>query len=158
MYGINYRVIPHNQHRYPTIGDYWIDENGVWQIRVSMMLDWRHEFLVFFHECIELAWCNYNNVSELAVKAFDEEYERNRRVDDTTSEPGDQPDAPYFMGHQLATMCEHVAAFILNVNWKHYTDELASLDNPSSLEGRQSAQKSSAIALAFSKITAWLRL
>jgi hypothetical protein len=39
---INIEVIPHEQQRYPTVGDYWM-EDGVQQVRISGLPDWRYE-------------------------------------------------------------------------------------------------------------------
>ena len=127
MNGINYKVIPHSEQRYDTCGDYWLDENGIYQIRVSKMSDWRYEFLVFFHECLELAWVIFNKISLADIDAFDIEYENNRAPDDIKSEPGDDPKAPYHAGHQYASMCEHIAATVLGVKWDAYDSEVMHL-------------------------------
>lgn len=127
MNGINWKIIPHSEQRYPTAGDYWLDKDGVWQIRVSKLSDWRYEFLIFFHEALELAWCIWKGIPEPDVKAFDEEYERNRKPGDIDSEPGNDKRAPYFEGHQYATICERIAAIVLGVNWSEYDNEVSHL-------------------------------
>lgn len=119
MTGINFQIIPHEEQRYPTPGDWWCDDEDVWQIRVSALGDWRYEFLIFFHEVLEMAWCRWKGIREEDVTAFDERYEENRRVGDL-SEPGNDPKAPYWFGHQVATLCERSAAHILNVDWNVY--------------------------------------
>ena len=53
---IEIKTIPHNSQRYDTVGDWWTDEEG-WHFRVSYMGNWRYQFLVAFHEMLELAWC-----------------------------------------------------------------------------------------------------
>ena len=100
--------------------DYFIDENDIWQIRVSKMSDWRYEFLVAFHELLEMAWCIWHKVKVEDVDAFDIAYEENRKPGDKTSEPGNDPTAPYYMGHQMATIAEKLSATILGVNWDTY--------------------------------------
>lgn len=126
MKGINFRAIPHEEQRYPTVGDWWIDEEGIWQVRVSKMSDWRYEFLVFFHEILELAWCEVNGISQADVDAFDIEYENNRE-EGNTSEPGDDSKAPYRIGHYSATLVEKMACVILGCDWKEYEHEVNSL-------------------------------
>ena len=126
MKGIEFKVIPHGEQRYETAGDWRVDDNGVWQIRVSKMSDWRYEFLVFFHEIIEMAYCQWHNISEEEVTGFDEAYEARRKPDDE-SEPGDDIRAPYHQGHQTATFLERAAAFVLHVDWQSYEEEINNL-------------------------------
>lgn len=136
MIGINLKILPHQEQRYDTCGDWWIDEEGVWQIRVSKMADWRYEFLVFFHEVAEMAWCNINRVSEEAVSAFDIEFEKQRQdmIDAGNGasvehlEPGDATLAPYYWGHQIATALERTAAFMLGVRWQVYEEAIEDLE------------------------------
>ena len=123
MKGVIIKVIPHKKQRYPTIGD-WFIKNGVWHIRVSKLSSWKYEFLVAFHELLEMAWCIYNGVTQKEVDEFDIEYERTREDD---GEPGDDLHAPYYVGHQLATICEKIAAHILGVNWGAYDNEINSM-------------------------------
>ena len=126
MQGINLKIIPHNEQRYPTVGDWWTDDNDIWQIRVSKLSDWRYEFLVFFHEVLEMAYCKWNNISQSDVDLFDIEYENNRKEGDI-SEPGDNKNAPYYLGHQIANICEKIAAQFLGVNWQEYDNEVVNL-------------------------------
>lgn len=120
------RVIPHNQQRYDTVGDWWIDENG-WHIRVSYLGNWRYQFLVMLHEFVECAWCKWAGVDQALVDAFDIEYERNRKPEDLTSEPGDDPDAPYHQGHQWAGAVERLLAVVLRVDWRMYEASVGAL-------------------------------
>ena len=41
-------TIPHNQQRYPTVGDWAFDSNGNLIIAVSDLGDWRYNALVGF--------------------------------------------------------------------------------------------------------------
>lgn len=123
---IECRTILHNQQRYDTVGDWWTDDDG-WHIRVSQLGDWRYNFLVAFHELLELAWCSWKGVKQSEVDAFDMAYEANRKPDDL-SEPGDDPLAPYRDGHQLATHAERFAAMVLGVNWGQYEYAILALE------------------------------
>lgn len=122
---IEVKVIAHNEQRYDTAGDWWIDEG--WHIRVSQLGNWRYNFLVAFHELLECAWCKWKGVKQADVDAFDVAYEANRRPGDV-SEPGDHPRAPYRVGHQFASLAERLAAFALGVDWIDYEAAINALE------------------------------
>lgn len=123
---IEVKTIPHNEQRYDTVGDWWTDDDG-WHIRVSQLGNWRWNFLVAFHELLELAWCAWKGVKQADVDAFDMAYEAARKPGDA-SEPGDDPRAPYRAGHQFATAAERLAAAVLDVNWTEYEAAIYALD------------------------------
>lgn len=123
---IECKTIPHNQQRYDTVGDWWTDDEG-WHIRVSQLGNWRWNFLVAFHELLELAWCTWKGVKQADVDIFDINFERNRQHGDRR-EPGDQADAPYHLGHQFATAAERLAAAVLGVDWVSYEEAISALD------------------------------
>ena len=116
---INIEVIPHEQQRYPTVGDYWM-EDGVQQVRVSRLPDWRYEILVAVHEIIELAITKHRGIPEAAISEFDVEFERLRESGLRTGEPGDHPDSPYCKEHFFATNVERLLASELDVSWFEY--------------------------------------
>ena len=119
-------IIPHDQQRYPTVGDWFFDEAGNLTIRISQLSDWRLEMLVALHELVEVLKCKHDGVSQESVDAFDIAYEKARPEGDD-SEPGDDPKAPYVKQHCLATGIERIMAAELGVNWKAYEDELMAL-------------------------------
>lgn len=125
------RTIPHQDHRYPTVGDYWYDgdneETGDCHIRVSRMSDGRYAFLVALHEFVESNLCRFAGIKEPMIKAFDEAFEEKRAPDDFTSEPGFAADAPYRKQHTIATAIEMLAAQELNVDWNVYSAEVNGL-------------------------------
>ena len=120
-------TIPHNEHRYPTVGDYWTDQDGVRHIRVSETKDPRHALLVALHELIESELCSRRGISEHVIDTFDMDYEDKRGADDH-SEPGDLLDAPYHIEHVFAGCIERLMAQQLDVNWQEYSDALSELD------------------------------
>lgn len=130
MTSIEVRIIPHREQRYDTVGDWWIDDAAGWHVRISDMGNWRYHFLVAFHELLELAWCQHSNVTQGQVDAFDIAYEKARKPGDT-SEPGDDPRAPYRVGHQFATAAERLAAAVLGVDWTKYEEAVNALDHGS---------------------------
>src|SRR5258708_4929218 len=125
---IEAKTIPHSEQRYPTCGDWWFDAEGVLQVRTSDLGDWRKEACILVHEIIETLICKKNGVSQEAVDKFDTEYEKNRPEDDE-SEPGDDPQAPYYNEHQIATSVERLLAQQLGLNWLKYEEEINRLFN-----------------------------
>jgi hypothetical protein len=123
------KTIPHKEHRYETPGDYWRDDDGTRQIRVSKCSDWRYELLIAVHELIEFGlldcWC----ISEPDVKAFDEMFEKERTEGKhkPEDEPGDDPRAPYRKHHFTATTIERILAHELGVDWAAYDQEVMNL-------------------------------
>lgn len=123
---INIEVIPHEQQRYPTVGDYWL-EDGIQQVRVSKLADWRYEILVAIHEIVELAVTRHRGISEHRISEFDIEFERMRESRQRSGEPGDHPDSPYRREHFFATNIERLLAAELEVDWFEYENYVDSL-------------------------------
>lgn len=123
---ITIETIPHDQQRYPTVGDWMWEPSGDLTIKVSELGDWRYNALVGLHELVEVLKCKHDGVTQESVDAFDIAYEKARAEDDD-SEPGDSPDAPYKAQHCLATGIERILAAELGVDWKAYDDAVMSL-------------------------------
>ena len=118
---INFEVIPSSQQRYPTCGDYWLDEKGVWQFRVSRMGNLFYEILVLIHELTEWAMCEVIGIKETDIMKFDEMFEKERAAGLwKDEEPGDDDRAPYRYQHQCATEVERLAARFFKVKWDIY--------------------------------------
>lgn len=144
---IDWRVIPHSQQNYPTVGNWWLDDKATLHLRVSSMSDPRYELLVGIHELIEALLCQFASIASSDVDAFDEGFERIRanlisgnqpirtlecgcKLEKDLAleyEPGDDPHAPYRRQHQIATVCERALAFFMDVNWSKYEREVESL-------------------------------
>lgn len=117
--------IDHSQQRYASVGDWqWSKDNLL--ITVSDMGDWRYNFLVAFHEQIEVMLCKARNISQEDVDKFDIAYEA-KRQDDDLSEPGDDITTPYYNEHQFATKLERLMAKELGVDWETYDKAVSSL-------------------------------
>lgn len=123
---IHIKIIEHLKQRYPTVGDWWFDDRGDLQVRVSKMSDGRYEQLVALHEVVEALACAEDGVDQDDVTAFDMEFEAARKIGDE-SEPGDDKRAPYYKQHQTATAIERLMAVTLGVDWNEYDKEVASL-------------------------------
>jgi len=113
------KTIPHAEHRYETVGDWWFEPCGDLQIRVSDMGNDDYEILVALHELVEVILCKKHGVKPEDVDAFDKAFEA-ARAEDNDEEPGDQPDAPYRKEHLFATGIEKLLAAELGVDWKTY--------------------------------------
>lgn len=120
---IHIKVIPESEQRACVNGaDWYWDEEGDLQVRVSPLSDWRREVLLGFHEAIEAVLCKHNGVSQESVDAFDLEYDKTHTFD---VDAGDDPAAPYVREHCFATAAERMLCAELDVNWESYDKELA---------------------------------
>jgi hypothetical protein len=114
--------IPHEDQRYPTVGDWWVDEAGTWQIRVSELNNEKMAFLVGLHELVEMACCLSDGVTQESVDLFDKHYAGE-------GEPGDDIEAPYWTQHQQASSVEQTLAAWLGVDWDEYDRAIERLDD-----------------------------
>ena len=119
MPNINILVIPHASQRYNTVGDYWVDSEGVTQIRISDLSDPFYENLILVHELTELTLCRKEGITDEMIDEFDFAF-ANSRASGDASEPGDDLAAPYYEQHQFATKVEKEMAEKLGVDWETY--------------------------------------
>lgn len=112
-------TIPHDRQRYDTIGDYFLDENGVMQVRVSKTQD-RYEFLIAIHELIEAFLAKDRGILWESIDDFDKEFIGN-------GEPGHSKKAPYHKEHVFAEIIERMIAFELGIEWDDYCKEVDNL-------------------------------
>lgn len=123
-------VIPHNDQRYETCGDWYYNVAGELVIKVSET-NLKYEFLVVLHELIEVVLCECKGISEKLVTDFDLNFEKMRSeypeiVGDR--EPGDDDSAPYFHEHAMASRVEHWIADSTGVDWSEYEKVINSLE------------------------------
>jgi hypothetical protein len=123
---IHIETIPHREQRYDTVGDWWLDEAGDLQIRVSDMSRGstgrrRMESLVAVHELIEALLCQFRGIADEDVTAFDTAFVPSPE----NAEPGDDPLAPYREEHFFATTIERLLSTELRVDWLDYENALA---------------------------------
>jgi len=113
---INIQPIPQSQQRYDTWGDWFYDEAGALQIRVSEQFGTaldpaeceNHQFLIALHELIEVWLCKQRGVTQEQVDSFDFNFKGE-------GEPGDDPKAPYRREHRFAMLIEHLVAHELGL-------------------------------------------
>lgn len=123
-------TIPHNEHRYETVGDYWIDENGDMQVRVSQMGNEMYEAMVMIHELTEFFLIRHKGTpTEEEVMAFDKAFEVKRELGEVgeMDEPGFAEDSPYRQEHTIATSVEMAICAIAGLSWSEYDKTVMSL-------------------------------
>lgn len=124
---IHIKTIPHHEHRYETVGDYWY-EGETLEMRVSEMDD-DYVFLVAIHELVESYLCKKRGISVESIDAFDKQFEEDRIKlnwgDDL--EPGNDPKAPYKKEHFFAEVIERMVANELKIDWQKYDKTVMSL-------------------------------
>lgn len=111
-------TIPHKLQRYPTVGDYW-EADGINWVVVSDMGDEKMEFLIQVHEFIEQNLSRFAGIPEPEIKAFDEEFEKNRQPGNL-DEPGFESNAPYRRQHTISTAIEMMLAAELGIDYKEF--------------------------------------
>ncbi len=117
-------VIPHSQQRYDTVGDWGFDSDGTWRIWVSGAtgrVD--DQVLIAVHELIEMALCVKHGITAADVDAFDLAWQPH----DGLTEPGEDPQAPYFREHLFASSIEQVLADEMDLSWAKYEERVAAL-------------------------------
>lgn len=123
---ISIKTIPHVHQRYNTVGDWWWDEEGTLQIRVSEMgrrdADWKSEVCVAIHEAVEALLCSNVGVTGEEVTKFDMNYH-------AEGEPGASPDAPYHNEHMAAENVERMVAYFLRCQWDTHDTRVNQVSN-----------------------------
>ncbi len=129
MLKINIKTIPSEKQRYPTVGDYWYDEDGVLQIRVTEMGNEFYEKMIVIHELIEEALTKKRGLSEPEILDFDIAFEKRRSLGLVTedAEPGFDNNAPYLKEHTLATSVEMQMCALSGESWEDYSKEVNDL-------------------------------
>ena len=124
MVKLNIQVIPHSAQRFDTTAEWWIDETGTVQIRVSDLGNLDYIKLHIIHEIFECFACTYNKNADIdVVEAFDKKFEERREKGLTTNgydEAGFDADCPYHDEHMAATGVEMLLATFLRVKWNAY--------------------------------------
>lgn len=119
---IRIKTIPIENMRYPTVGDYWYDTEGVLEVRIAEMGNELYHKLVMIHELVEEALTKHRGLSEPDIMAFDIYYEKRRDqgLVPEDSEPGFDANAPYLKEHTLATSIEMMMCALAGESWTDY--------------------------------------
>lgn len=121
---INIKSIPVKQliERYKVFsaGDYWRTAENTVQIRVADLRNPNMEFLIALHELVEEWLCNKRGIKETDIQKFDIEHSH-------LFEPGNEPDAPYYNEHQVATIIEMIMCRELDIKWSDYDEAIGKI-------------------------------
>lgn len=120
---INIETIPHKEQRYRTSGDYYLDKDGTYQIRISSLSTQKREMAVALHEIWEMFEAIVAGVAFHTIDQFDQAFTKKNNID----EPGDDPQAPYYRQHQKATIAERLFIEDVGDNWQEYEKEVDDL-------------------------------
>jgi hypothetical protein len=127
MKPVNFKTIPHANHRYPTFGDYWETEDAI-EVRVSEVPD---VFVAacLLHELTELLLLKHAGISLAVTDEFDIMFEQEREngKHSETAEPGDDPRCPYINEHRVAENIERIFLQAAGVPWSIYESEVNKL-------------------------------
>lgn len=93
--------IPNSQQRYETAGD-WYYEGDTLILKVSKTEDPLDQQLIALHELVEALLCNHAGITQEVVDKFD------MGPGKDLEQPGDDPSAPYYEQHKVATNVERV--------------------------------------------------
>lgn len=115
--------------RYATTGDYYKTKDG-WEFVVAGTGDRDYDFLVLFHELIELYLTDRRGIKEPDIMKFDIWFkeQKYKGLLKEYPEPGVHPRAPYKKEHLFALKLEKVLAKELGINWKKYDDRLTEIE------------------------------
>jgi hypothetical protein len=131
MDNIRITVLPAAQMRYDTWGDWFYapGPNGsrTLHIQISDVVPKENQFLIAFHELVEVKLCEARGITQKQIDDFDmvkwPEIIKGESADGLTAsvgwthddEPGDHPEAPYRREHRFAMLLEHMMAHELGV-------------------------------------------
>lgn len=116
------KLIPLQEQRFTTLGDWYEDSRGQFTIAISDMNDWRYEFIVLMHELTEWGICQARGVSTKDCDDFDARWEEDIRAGLVSPEieAGFNKNCPYRIGHTWGARIERLFCFLLRVPWKQY--------------------------------------
>lgn len=97
------KFIPHNEQKINCVGDYWIDEKGVIQIRVSDVGNTRFELAWAIHELCETGSCLMDGVT---FDEIDRHIERKRLAGIDAMNDDVYEGAPHLKQHLVAEKLE----------------------------------------------------
>ena len=123
---------PLKDQRYPTIGDYVYDEEGILHIYITETGNDLHSKLVAIHELIEQTLTEAKNIREEDILKHDlwVESEILKGNYPPDAEPGEHPRSPYYNEHMLAERVEKMLCKHLNINFNEYNEEIFKVFEP----------------------------
>ena len=127
---INIQVISHKEQGPAKVtAQWWTDEAGVIQVRISRLGDIRAELLHLVHELVEIA-CSITHpeiMDDVLTDAYDEEFLRKRAAGELPlghEEVGFGENCPYSGGHHAASGVELMICPHMDLNWVDYDNRV----------------------------------
>lgn len=125
---INIEFIPHKQHRFTTIG-YWFVKDDLLTVQVSREISWRNKIATIFHELMEAGYCIARGITTEECDEFDamfeKEYEDGRWPVEV--EAGFDKRCPYRKGHIWGCRFEWIVMFLLRADKEAEDEECLAL-------------------------------
>ena len=116
--------IPHEHHRYDTLGDwYYVEQPDGTQLQIMVTHTPGkplYEQAIAVHELVEALLCNADGVSQATVDGWD-------MATSAGEEPGEEPGCPYRDQHATATTIEKIFLRESGEAWWEYENYLDSL-------------------------------
>lgn len=109
------RTLPFEDMRYETYGDYH-EQKGVLHIDVSKQDNPLYEWLIALHELVEYILIKARKISIDEIEEFDQSCK--------SEDPGDDPAAPYYHEHQVASIVERIVCNELGLKWAEYEEQI----------------------------------
>ena len=102
-------------------GDWYYDDDSI-TVHVLETLPPESQLAIAVHEMTEAFLCRRAGISDDAIVAFDDQYEREREEGKhpNNTEPGDAEDSIYLSQHQAATHCERAVCHALDLAWAEH--------------------------------------
>ena len=97
------KIIPHGRQRYETEGDYWVDEKGALQIRISEFDNPDVSIRIAIHEIMEAWRCAKRGLNFADIDTFD--------LDHPVDDPGLLKCCPYHTEHMQSMDIERLLCF-----------------------------------------------
>ena len=117
---IEMRIIPRGCMRPSyanSLGDYWVDEHGILQIRAVEMPDLMFSHYILVYEYFEAIRCYRDGVSLESIEKWDADH-----PDD--DDPGSLEGCPYKTYHDNSLMLERLACLQDGYTWEEYDNTL----------------------------------
>lgn len=124
MQQIKTEIIPEQSQRYPTLGDYFEDSEGILHFKISNTGNNLYNKVILVHEILEQLLTQYEGIKEEDIFAFDLWVEEEIEAGRYDGEPGEHPLSPYKKQHIFAENIERQIMNFLGIDFKQYENDL----------------------------------
>lgn len=116
---IKVAILPIDQMRYQTVGDYYYNADGSLQFDIADTGNPVYNKMILIHELIEQTLTEARGIDTKVIDDFDMMFEKEREdgFHDLADEPGFDSRSPYQAEHALATAVELMICAHLGIKW-----------------------------------------